>query len=72
MRPVDWGAALSALTMILENPFAERGYEILKGRYEECGMLEEAEALGFLMKERFHADGADAGEGQRKDCGEGY
>lgn len=43
--------------MILDSPSAERGYEELARRYEECGMMEEAEALKFLVSEKFHAYG---------------
>jgi DNA-binding SARP family transcriptional activator len=71
MRPVNWGRSIEALAMILERPFAERGYEQLMRYYEQAGMSGEAEAVGFLIKERFHADGSDASEGQRDDGSKG-
>ncbi len=58
---------MSALAMVIENPMAERGYEILRRYYEDSGLSEEASAVGFLIQERFHADSSDSGEEQRED-----
>jgi hypothetical protein len=64
MRSLD---PISALGFILENPFSERGYDLLRDFYRSCAMSEEEDAVAFLIKERFYADGPDAGEGQRED-----
>ena len=47
----------------------ERGYEELRKKYESFGMKEDAEAVGLLIRERFHADRTDSDEGQREDGG---
>jgi hypothetical protein len=56
-----------AVTFLLENPLVEKGYEDLKRRYESCGMLDDADALGFLIRERFNANHTDPDKEQRVD-----
>lgn len=54
---------------ILQNPDAEKPYEELARSYRLLGMDSCAEAVAFLLKERFGrfvADGSDTHEEQRR------
>ena len=66
---MSWADVESCLVFLLENPLVERGYEELRKKYEYFGMKEDAEAVGLLIRERFHADRTDSDEGQREDGG---
>jgi hypothetical protein len=62
--------SIRILIDLLERPDAERPYLELARRYRELGMEPEAEAVVFLVEERFGdqiADGSDSGEGRRED-----
>lgn len=57
----------ASVAFVLENPLVEKGYEDLMKQYESCGMSEDAEALGFLIRERFNAHHTSSDEEQRGD-----
>jgi hypothetical protein len=59
VRMIEWDCLFSALNFVLENPRAERGYEALRDCYRRSGMNEEADAVAFLLKERFIANDSD-------------
>lgn len=42
------------LVGILENPFSPRYYKEMMVYYKEKGMTHEAEALQYLLKQKFH------------------
>jgi len=56
---VSWELRIEALASILNNPSAERSYEELQRQYRLDGMIEESEAIGFLIREKFHADASN-------------
>ena len=55
------------MAFLLQNPLVERGYKELMKQYESCGMLEDAESLGFLIRERFDAHHTSPNKEQRGD-----
>lgn len=58
---MNWERCAAALVSIVENPFAERGYEELRRCYSEGGAKDREEAVDFLIREKFHADDSNAG-----------
>ncbi len=74
MRPLErkmeesgYEGVLSALLFIMENPFADKGYEDLKRHYSVLGMTREAEAVEFLLSERSNVNGTNSCQKQRGD-----
>ena len=55
------------MAIILESPWARRGYEDLAACYEAMGAAERADVLRFLVSEKFGVDVAHPDEGQRGD-----
>jgi hypothetical protein len=65
---VSWEAVFRAFGFVAENPIAERPYEELGRAYKAAGMEDDAEAVRFLIGERFaNVDGSDSDEEQRGD-----
>lgn len=64
MRQVDPGEAVA---LLVELPWARRGYEDLAAFYESRGMLEEAGVMRLILSERFVADHPGSDAGQRGD-----
>ena len=62
MRPIDLGACMGSLALIVESPDAEKGYEDLKKYYYSNNMKSEFEAVDFLLKEKFHGHGSNTDE----------
>ena len=60
-------SAEEAISMVVESPWAKRGYEELAVWYESAGMPDKAEVVRFLVAEKFSADDSRAGEGQLRD-----
>ena len=56
---MSWELRIEALASILNNPSAERAYEELQRQYHLDGMIAENEAIGFLIREKFHADASN-------------
>lgn len=54
MRQIDWNKGFSALNLILEHPSAEKGYKDLSFFYLSNKMQQNAEAINFLIKEKFN------------------
>jgi hypothetical protein len=48
--------AISALVLILESPDSKKGYVELKRFYDQSNMLEESNAIDYLMSKRFGND----------------
>ena len=65
MRPVI--SAAEAMAMVVESPWAKRGYEELVAWYDSAGMPDKAEVVRFLVAEKFCADDSCASEGQLRD-----
>lgn len=65
MRSV--GVVMAGVASVVSMPSAERGYEELASLYERAGMADEAEAVRFLISEKFRAHDPDTDEGQRGD-----
>jgi hypothetical protein len=65
MRPIERAAA--ALELIVDRPWARKGYEDLAECYQSAGMKEEAEVLKSLVLERFGAEHTHPYEGQLQD-----
>ena len=65
---MSWEAVFRAFGFVAENPIAERPYEELEKAYKAAGMEDDAEAVRFLIGERFaNVDGSDPDEEQRGD-----
>ena len=65
---MSWEAVFKAFGFVAENPIAERPYMELERAYRAAGMENDAEAVRFLIGERFeNADGPDPDEEQRGD-----
>lgn len=60
MEESGYEGVLSALLFIMENPFAEKGYEDLKRHYSALGMTREAEAIEFLLSEKSNANSTNS------------
>lgn len=58
---------MSAVSELVSLPSAERGYRDLASCYREAGMGEEAEAVEFLISEKFRADITGSDQGQHRD-----
>ncbi len=67
MKESGYEGVLSALLFIMENPFADKGYEDLKRHYSALGMTRESEAVEFLLSEKSNVDGANSCRKQRGD-----
>lgn len=65
VRQID--GYVSALARIASAPSSQGGYEELLKCYRSAGMAEEAEAVSFLISEKFRANGADSDSGQPGD-----
>jgi len=52
----------SAISLIVESPWARRGYEELASYYESAGQADNAEVLRFVVSEKFGADDPSPGE----------
>lgn len=52
---------MEAIKMIIENPFAERGYEMLKNFYMKNGMKHQGSAVDFLIEQKFNDHGSNTG-----------
>ena len=50
-----WENAIKALVLIIESPWAQKGYEDLEKYFKSNNMKNEAEAINFLLKEKFNA-----------------
>lgn len=50
---INWDKAISAFKLILEHPSAEKGYKNLSDFYIKNKMQLNAEAINFLIKEKF-------------------
>jgi hypothetical protein len=53
------------MSLIVEAPWARRGYEELASYYESAGQADNAEVLRFVALEKFGAEGPHSDEGQR-------
>jgi hypothetical protein len=62
MEKSNYEAIFSSLLFILENPFAEKGYEDLKSHYLAMGMEKEAEAMELILREKFNADSTNSNQ----------
>jgi hypothetical protein len=51
----DQSIGIRALAIILENPFAEKGYRELHKYYQDANMVHETSCIDELIKEKFHA-----------------
>lgn len=60
---------MSSLSLLASFPAAERGYEELASYYEEAGRAEDAQAVRFLISEKFRANDPDNNEEQRQHSG---
>lgn len=60
---------MKGVASVVSMPSAERGYEELASLYDKAGMAEEAEAVRFLISEKFRADHPRPDEGQHRDGG---
>lgn len=56
----DWKGCMEAILMVMENPFAERGYRLLKDAYIQNGMTEQGSAIDFLIGQKFHDHGSNS------------
>lgn len=56
---------MSSLSLLVSLPAAERGYRELASYYEEAGRDEDAQAVRFLISEKFRANDPDNNEEQR-------
>jgi len=65
MRSIE--RAAEAVELIMERPWARKGYEDLASYYDSTGMGDEAEVVRFLVSERFGADHTSPDEEQRED-----
>lgn len=65
MRQVD--LRVSALAKIAAHPSSSGGYEELLRHYMADGMSAEAEAVSFLISEKFRADGSNSDPEQSGD-----
>jgi hypothetical protein len=61
---IDQSIGIRALALILENPFAEKGYRELHKYYQDASMVHEANCIDELIKEKSHA-GSSANNEQR-------
>ena len=52
---INRSVGIRALALILENPFAEKGYRELNKYYQDANMVHEANCINELIKEKFHA-----------------
>lgn len=59
MRPIEWNKCITALALIMESPEAEKGYEDLREYFRSNELVNEAEAVDFLLKEKFHDNSPD-------------
>ena len=53
---------LSAMLLILENPFVEKGYKALKKCYEQANRLVDVEAMEHLLEVKFGTNNSDSVE----------
>jgi len=53
---------MSSLSLLVSFPAAERGYKELASYYEEDGRVDDAQAIKFLISEKFRADDPDNNE----------
>ena len=60
MEESGYDSIFSAFLFIMENPFADKGYEDLKKQYSALGMMREAEAVEFLLSEKCNVDGTNS------------
>jgi len=58
-QQIDWDKAFSAFKLILEYPSAEKGYKDLCNFYNKNKMQKNAEAINFLIKEKFNDNDSD-------------
>lgn len=65
MRTID--RLMSSLSLLASFPAAERGYEELASYYQEIGRVDDAEAVRFLISEKFRANDPDNNKEQRQD-----
>lgn len=65
MRQVD--GLVASLARIASAPSSRGGYEELMRCYVTAGRTEEAEAVSFLISEKFRANGTDTDAGQQGD-----
>lgn len=61
---MNWEKCISALVAILENPFAEKGYEDLKKYYESNNLKNESAAVDYLIKNKFNDNHSNTSEKQ--------
>jgi hypothetical protein len=67
MQSVDWEAAIKAMSLILESPLAEKGYDDLAKFYASKGMKEEEDSIRFLLQEKINVNSSNIGEKQQGD-----
>jgi hypothetical protein len=63
MQKLDWREAFLAFDLILERPFIEKGYKDLSKFYLNNKMKDNADAIDFLIKEKFNANSSNTDEG---------
>lgn len=51
---MNWEKCISALVFILENPFAEKGYQNLLDYYKANNLTHQAESVEYLIKNKFN------------------
>ena len=61
---IDQSVGIRVLALILENPFAEKGYRELHKYYQDADMAHESNCIDELIKEKFHA-GSSSNNKQR-------
>jgi len=58
-------AAIHALVLILEQPFAKKGYKELSKYYKDIGMNHESNSIDDLIKKKFCAESPHINNEQR-------
>lgn len=61
MRQVIWSEALESLAEIVNSPDIESGYERLRRFYALANMQDNANALLYLLKEKFGVNNSNSG-----------
>jgi hypothetical protein len=64
---ISWEDSIRALVLILENPWAQKGYEDLEKYFKSNNMDSESEAINFLLREKFNAHDTNLVEEQCED-----
>jgi len=64
---VNQVVAIHALVLILEQPFAEKGYRELSKYYKDIGMNHESNSIDALIKKKFSVKSPHINNEQRDD-----